>query len=233
MQFAAGRPLAEAVSAAVAAVLKDSSKGSFMNSLRVITMLAAVGTLAGGLAWAGPWEPPSNQAEPPGAQAPRQAAGEQGPRPGGPEARVAPDIRGQWEVLYLAGTVAGKREGYPMPGLVVPVTDETVNLPGLTGDPRDPMIYLGRMPYLLDPEMNSGAIDMKAGSGDGKALRGIYRLNGDILTICYGRPDGARPKTFACDGPPESLIGLRQVRPERSPLPQPGDSLPPPTGPKP
>ena len=142
---------------------------------------------------------------------------------------VAAGIRGQWEVLYLAGTVAGKREGYPMPGLVIPVTDETVNLPALTGDPKAPMIYLGRMPYLLDPQMNSGAIDMKAGSGDGKALRGIYRLKGEILTICYGGPDGGRPKTFACDGPSESLIILRQDRPERSPLPQPGDPPPPPT----
>lgn len=85
------------------------------------------------------------------------------------------------------------------------------------------------MPYLLDPQMNSGAIDMRGGSGGGKALRGIYRLKGDILTICYGGPDGERPKTFACDEASESLIVLRQDRPERSPLAQPGDSLPPPT----
>jgi len=229
MQVAAGRPLAEAVSAAVSEVLKESSKGSFMNRLHAITMVATVGALAGGLAWAGLREPASDQPERPGAHTSRPAAGEQGSRPGGPEARVATDIRGQWEVLYLAGTVAGKREGYPMPGLVVPVTDETVNLPALTGDPKAPMIYLGGMSYLLDPQMNSGAIDMKAGSGDGKDLRGIYRLKGDILTICYGGPDGGRPKTFTSDGPSESLVVLRRDRPERSPLPQPGDSPQPPT----
>ena len=64
-------------------------------------------------------------------------------------------------MVYLAGTVAVKREGCPMPGLLVPITDKTINLPGLSGDPKSPMIYLGRMPFLLDPQSSPGTIDIK------------------------------------------------------------------------
>ena len=232
MQIAAGWPLAEVVSAAVSSVLNTISKEAIMRNLHQITIMAMVGTVAGGLAWAALRGAASDPSDPPGNGTSRQAAGEQGTQAGEPEARVATDIRGQWEVLYLTGSVAGKREGYPTPGLVVPVTDETVNLPGLTGNPKDPMTYLGRMPYLLDPQKNLGAIDMKT-SGDGKVLRGIYRLKGDVLTICYGGPDGARPRTFTCDGPSDSLIVLRQDRPQPIPPPQPGAPPPPPTSPVP
>ena len=191
-------------------------------------MLGALAVGAGGLAWAGLRAPTGDQEDPARPRTSRPAAGEEGRRNGGPrpEARDTADIRGQWEVLYLAGTVAGKREGYPMPNLSVPATDKTINLPALTGKPKDPMNYLGGMPYTLDPGRRLGEIDMTAGPGRGKALRGIYQLKGDILTICYDKSDRGRPETFAANKPSECLIILR-----RRDLPTGLQPVPRPTGP--
>jgi uncharacterized protein (TIGR03067 family) len=53
-------------------------------------------------------------------------------------------------------------------------------------------------------------IDIEAAPGYGKVRRGIYRLKGDILTICYDESGRGRPETFANNKPSESLIILRR-----------------------
>src|SRR5262245_23838733 len=40
-------------------------------------------------------------------------------------------------------------------------------------------------------------ISLSGGEADGKLIKGIYELDGDTLKICYGMPDGDRPKEFA------------------------------------
>src|SRR5262249_49688329 len=146
--------------------------------------------------------------------------------------------RGRWEVLRVEGTVAGRRESYSKPNLIVTVTDDTVNLPALTGLPDDPLNDLGAMPYAMDRPIGFGfgpvrpsshlprpirdgsktppgaaletvlkaiaarqqhekplladhiqypRIDVEAGSEKKKTFRGIYRLDDDALTICYGK----------------------------------------------
>lgn len=232
MQIAEGRSLAEVVSAAVFVVVKGISKGLIMNRVKHMTLAAVVGALVVGLAWAKLWEPASDRTEPPDVVTSRLDSAQDGrPRFGGPEPRGAGELGGQWEVLYLAGTFAGKRQGYPMPGLVVPITDATINLPALSGDPKSPMTYLGRMPFLLDPQSTPGAIDIRAVPNGEKPMKGIYQLRRDLLTICYGEPGGERPKSFACDGPSESLIILRPAPPAPGPIPRPGAPTPPPTHP--
>jgi uncharacterized protein (TIGR03067 family) len=232
MQIAAGRPLAGAVSPAVLIVMKGVSRGLFMNRLKAtalaVVTLGALAAGAGGLAWAALGQPASDQEAPPRPQPSRPAAGEEGRRNQGPgpAARDAADLRGSWEVLYVAGTAAGQREGYAMPLLIVPATDKTINLPALTGKPKDPLNYLGAMSYTLDPGRKSGGIDMKAAAG-GKVLRGIYRLKGDILTICYDASDRGRPETFADKKPSESLIILR-----RREVPSELEAVPRPAGPR-
>jgi RNA polymerase sigma factor (sigma-70 family) len=300
MQIAAGQPLTGAVSTAVLAVMKGVSRGLFMNSLKraalAVVTLGALAAGAGGLGWAGIGEPTGDREDPSRSRVSRPAAGGEGPRNGVPEPEIRDTggIRGQWEVLYVAGTVAGKREGYPMPNLMVPVTDKTINLPELTGKPDDPLNYLGAISYTLDPgrkEADEGVesaqeklkwyrmsvarigqavrmglvpeaeltklkaqykvaetalrdaerlryerkakkaesfIDMKAGPGEGKVLRGIYLLRGHVLTICYDDADRGRPETFADNKPSEHLIILRRERP--APAPRPGGPQPPPTG---
>ncbi len=238
MQNSSGGPLAGAVPAAVIALMKSVTREIFMSKAKGVALVwLTIGAFAGAIGLATPGirgaiggqEDPSN----PGAS--RPVANQGGPRGGGPgrEDRDVVDIRGQWEVLYLAGSVAGGRLGYPTPGLVVPVTDGTINLPSLTGKAEAPMSYLGRMTYTLDPQRKPGEIDMKAGPAGGKALRGIYRLKGDILTICYDDSDRMRPATFADNKVSEGLIILRRVPPESAPAPpsRPGDPLPKPTRP--
>jgi RNA polymerase sigma factor (sigma-70 family) len=232
MQIAAGRPPAEVVSAAVSAVMKGAMERTSMDVLKGTAWVLGFGALVGGLAAAGLHGAASDPPRPSETGILRSDSGGDGPRSAAPDAGVAADLRGRWEVLYLAGSIAGKREGYATPGLIVPVTNETINLPALTGNPRDPLNYLGEMRYAVDPGMKAGAIDMKGGPDGGKLRRGIYRLKADILTVCYDGPGAGRPETFAGDRPSESLIVLRRLAHQPAAPPrQPGEPVPPPTGP--
>ena len=52
--------------------------------------------------------------------------------------------------------------------------------------------------YKVDPAKTPAQIDMIGTEGDlkGKAALGIYKLDGDSLTICYVMPGKERPNTF-------------------------------------
>ena len=60
----------------------------------------------------------------------------------------------------------------------------------------------------LDPSQTPKHIDMIGTEGDnkGKAAQGIYKLERDMLTICYTMPGGERPKEF--DSKPGSAATL-------------------------
>jgi RNA polymerase sigma factor (sigma-70 family) len=67
-------------------------------------------------------------------------------------------------------------------------------------------------PYTLDPSQDPKAIDLAAATG---ALRGIYRLDGDMLTLCLNHDpvNGKRPTAFRA--PPEAPdVGLYILRHE-------------------
>jgi RNA polymerase sigma factor (sigma-70 family) len=286
MQIAAGRPLPGAISPAVVAVIRESSMGLFRNSSkRAALAVVTLGALAAGLVRAGLLTPTGDPENPARIQTARAAAGAQVPRNEGPrpEARDTVDFRGQWQVLYVAGPVAGKREGYPTPDLTVRATDKTIELPTLTGNPKDPASTVGATSYTLYPGLKEAdeqvesaqerlewnrialhrlrqaastkpvleailidrkkafdlaetalqnaesrrferkaagsdeesRIDMKAGPGEGKALQGIYRFKGDILTICYDEADRRRPETFAANKSSERLVILRRLDMEK------------------
>ena len=87
-----------------------------------------------------------------------RAAGERDPlrapsrgevRPAGEEERAdqVPSIAGRWSILYIAGTAAGRRVAYVEPNLIVPITGDTISLPVLTGNGRDPVHYRSSMEY--------------------------------------------------------------------------------------
>jgi RNA polymerase sigma factor (sigma-70 family) len=157
VQLAAGRPLGAAVAPQVLALIKDVSRGLCMKSMKT-TMLAVLtlGSLAAGVAgfaWGGLREPADERESPPPVQAARPAELVE-ELPTAERARDvdnAPDIRGDWEVLYVTGTVAGKRVGYTMPGRVVRALDKTIVLPALTGNPDDPLHFPGQFSYRLQP----------------------------------------------------------------------------------
>jgi uncharacterized protein (TIGR03067 family) len=52
--------------------------------------------------------------------------------------------------------------------------------------------------YTIDPTKNPKQIDMIGTEGDlkGKAALGIYKLDGDTLTMCYVMPGRERPAAF-------------------------------------
>ena len=62
--------------------------------------------------------------------------------------------------------------------------------------------------FTLDPARQPKQIDLIGTEGElkGKAALGIYKLEGDQLTICYVMPGSERPKTF--ESPPQSGVFL-------------------------
>jgi hypothetical protein len=133
-----------------------------------------------------------------------------------PETEKPPSIAGHWIVLYIAGTAGGKRQGYVEPGLMVPVTEDTINLPSLTGNDRDPIRFPRKMEYSTDREGGLSVIEAVGEHGPDGAeilLRGIYRVAGENLVICYDSDQGVRPTSFAAAKPTETLLILRPEPP--------------------
>jgi uncharacterized protein (TIGR03067 family) len=69
----------------------------------------------------------------------------------------------------------------------------------------------------LDPSLKHKSIDVVADGGKyrDKVVKGIYKLDGDELTICMAAPDGPRPDSFeagADDG--RTLMVFRKATPE-------------------
>lgn len=68
---------------------------------------------------------------------------------------------------------------------------------------------------LLDPTAKPAAIDMKITAGDDKdqVVKGIWKLDGDSLTICVAEPGKDRPKEFAAkEGTGHTLLGFKRMK---------------------
>jgi uncharacterized protein (TIGR03067 family) len=68
-----------------------------------------------------------------------------------------------------------------------------------------------KMTYSLDPKADPPAIDLKSENAPGKVIRGIYKLEKDKLTICFGIEDSARPTEFKT-GRDDSIMVLERAK---------------------
>jgi uncharacterized protein (TIGR03067 family) len=66
--------------------------------------------------------------------------------------------------------------------------------------------------FTLAPDQKPPAIDVTPGRASRKTIRGIYKLEGDELKICWVR-EGERPKEFASkDGSDAILLVLKREK---------------------
>ncbi len=206
VQIAAGRSIAGSVPAAVLLLWQSASRSLLMSRLLIAGgIMATVGALAAASAALGRVT-----------QDPGDVARGRVDRPQ-PKPEMPPSIAGHWIVLYIAGTAAGKRQAYVEPGLMMPITEDMINLPSLTANSRDPIRYPPKMEYDTDREGGLSVMDAVGEHGPDGAkilLRGIYRVAGDNLVICYdSSQSGTRPTSFAAAKETETLMILRRERP--------------------
>jgi uncharacterized protein (TIGR03067 family) len=114
-----------------------------------------------------------------------------------PEASLTPghlaaakDLQGMWTVVSF------HHDGGSTPvqeGRVIPYTFEGNKL--ITVGPFDAKVEIE---YRLDPSKNPKQIDQRfTGGALGPWIaKGIYKIEGETLTICYGGPNVARPTDF-------------------------------------
>ena len=113
-------------------------------------------------------------------------------------------IQGDWAV------VAGEHAGQPFPDDLIPTI-----LLSFRGDTLTTQV--GRRTttfrFVLDPASNPAAIDLDLQGAFG---RGIYRLQGDALTIVHGEVGSPRPTLFENDSD-SPLTVMRLTRRKTSP----------------
>jgi uncharacterized protein (TIGR03067 family) len=106
--------------------------------------------------------------------------------PSGP----ATEFAGEWSML--AGVMDGKAMDASLLPWVKRVTQG--NQTTVTAGPQT----MVKVEFTFDPSTSPGSIDYRnlAGAHKGKSQQGIYKFEGDVLTVCVSAPGAARPQQF-------------------------------------
>ena len=208
--FAAGGATAGMLPAASAALARGTLRTMTMMKLKVLSAaVLAVGLAAGGA----------------GVIAQVGKAGDDGPvvpvssvsvkdAPAGRDDRTA--IQGRWQVLSVE--VGGKLENITSTGHGPTLITRDRIIPARQPPTDSPPTEVR---YTLDPSRDPGTIDLENPKGPdisdpdlGGPILGIYRLEGNHLTLCLGAPGKPRPTAFATDpGSQSRLMNLRRLGP--------------------
>jgi uncharacterized protein (TIGR03067 family) len=118
-----------------------------------------------------------------------------------------PSLVGEWEAVK--GVRDGAETDIPAGRYTLTFTADGKMTERRAGGPN------GEGTYATDPAKAPAEVDFVSTSEKGKPpVRGIYKVDGDTLTLCLVEKDGAeRPKSFdASDGSKAVLVILKRVR---------------------
>jgi uncharacterized protein (TIGR03067 family) len=129
-----------------------------------------------------------------------------------PERHASDDaaaMQGEWEAVSYKVWINTKERGFcqtECTGVKLTVADGMLKF-SQNGRPTE------QAPFVLDRSRSPRAIDTGHGDG-GRGVRcGVYKLNGDTLTICDAPAAIGRPSDFAGDKPMQRLIVLKRKKP--------------------
>ncbi|AMV40662.1 TIGR03067 domain-containing protein [Planctomyces sp. SH-PL62] len=114
--------------------------------------------------------------------------------------------------------VSFRRDGKETPEAIVRTITRTVDDDRVVWR-RDGKSFSGST-IILDPAADPRTIDVLADGGPGrdKTVRGLYKLEGDELTICTADPDEPRPTAFRADaGDRWTLMVFKREKPDAKP----------------
>jgi RNA polymerase sigma factor (sigma-70 family) len=193
---------AGAVSPQVLALAQGVRRALFLSKVKVAAAaLSVAGFLGAGVAGLARHLPPGVDRQGPAAGGIHAAPAPPGPPPAAPQ-DGRPDseqLQGAWVLVWL---VNGGEKSPPDPArdLRLELTDKTFRSD-----------HGGRLfrqaTYTIDPARDPKWMDITSpGDYGGHLCRGIYRIAGDELTLCYARPGGERPTRF--ESQPGSGVSL-------------------------
>jgi RNA polymerase sigma factor (sigma-70 family) len=113
---------------------------------------------------------------------------------------VAADDQTRMQGIWLPERVEIGGQVPPSAGLRVSITGDSFKLFSLEGGNPFPLLFL------LDATAQPPAIDLYDPDNANLSFRGIYRLDGDTLMICYSRYPEERPKAFDSSISPLTLL---------------------------